>query len=174
LDKSKLEKFVQEGFSTHDIAREMGVSQTNICHWLKKYGLKTIRSKSSNPYTKLFVCTHCNKLKPVSRSSFNKYCSAQCQQDYQRSQIDFKDYKRDRTRRLYLIRHRGHQCECCKNTEWNNQSIPLEIDHIDGNHQNNVLENVRLLCPNCHAQTPTYKNRNAGNGRESRRKKNAT
>jgi hypothetical protein len=38
--------------------------------------------------------------------------------------------------------------------------IPLELDHIDGHHWNNSLDNLRLLCPNCHAQTPTYKARN--------------
>lgn len=49
--------------------------------------------------------------------------------------------------------------------------IPLELDHIDGDHENNVEGNLRLICPNCHAQTPTYKNKNKGRGRESRRRK---
>jgi hypothetical protein len=60
----------------------------------------------------------------------------------------------------YLLR----LCNECKNTEWNNQSIPLEIEHIDENSENNLLDNTELLCPNCHAQTSTYKNRNMGNG----------
>lgn len=50
-------------------------------------------------------------------------------------------------------------CEFCGNTEWMGQSIPLELDHIDGNRKNNTLNNVRLLCPNCHALTPTYRGR---------------
>ena len=48
-----------------------------------------------------------------------------------------------------------HKCECCGGTEWMGQPIPIELDHIDGNHYNNALENLRLLCPNCHSQTPT-------------------
>ncbi len=40
--------------------------------------------------------------------------------------------------------------------------IPLQIDHIDGNSDNNTEDNFRLLCPNCHAQTPTYSGKNAG------------
>lgn len=40
------------------------------------------------------------------------------------------------------------------------QPIPLELDHIDGNHQNNALQNLRLLCPNCHALTPTFRDKN--------------
>ncbi len=50
-------------------------------------------------------------------------------------------------------------CSCCGNSTWMDQPIPLELDHIDGNNQNNSLENLRMLCPNCHAQTPTYRRR---------------
>ena len=46
-----------------------------------------------------------------------------------------------------------YECEKCHNTEWNGQAIPLQIHHIDGNHFNNSLDNLQLLCPNCHAQT---------------------
>ena len=48
---------------------------------------------------------------------------------------------------------------------------PLEIDHIDGNAYNNVENNLILLCPNCHALTPTYKNLNKGRGRLGRQQK---
>jgi hypothetical protein len=55
-----------------------------------------------------------------------------------------------------------HRCERCGRTEWNGEPIPLELDHIDGDRTDNRLENLRLLCPNCHAQTPTYRGRNIG------------
>ena len=58
-----------------------------------------------------------------------------------------------------LLKERRHQCEECGNIEWNNQIISLELEHIDGNNRNNSRENLKLLCPNCHAQTPTYRNR---------------
>lgn len=48
------------------------------------------------------------------------------------------------------------KCSYCGITEWNGKPAPLELDHIDGNPDNNLLENLRILCPNCHAQTPTY------------------
>lgn len=53
-----------------------------------------------------------------------------------------------------------HQCMKCNRTKWNDQPIPLELDHIDGNNKNNRLENLHLLCPNCHALTPTYRSKN--------------
>lgn len=51
-------------------------------------------------------------------------------------------------------------CSECKLTTWNNKPIPLELDHINGDSFNNNLTNLRLLCPNCHAQTETYCGKN--------------
>jgi len=59
--------------------------------------------------------------------------------------------------KVALIRERGHQCEQCKNTEWLNKPITLELEHTDGIKTNNTRENLRLLCPNCHSYTPTWR-----------------
>ena len=52
------------------------------------------------------------------------------------------------------------KCEKCGNIEWNNLPIPLEVHHKDGNKENNQLDNLEMLCPNCHAQTDSYRGRN--------------
>jgi hypothetical protein len=51
-------------------------------------------------------------------------------------------------------------CVRCGNRQWLDEPIPLELDHIDGDSSNNSLANLRLLCPNCHAKTPTYRAKN--------------
>lgn len=58
-----------------------------------------------------------------------------------------------------LIEELGHQCRKCQNIEWNGLPITLELEHIDGNNRNNEKQNLTLLCPNCHSQTPTWRNR---------------
>lgn len=47
--------------------------------------------------------------------------------------------------------------ECGLKDSWNGKRIRLEIDHIDGNHLNCMIENLRFICPNCHSQTPTFR-----------------
>lgn len=51
-------------------------------------------------------------------------------------------------------------CDLCKKTKWMKNPIPLELHHKDGNHWNNEIENLQILCPNCHAQMPN----NSGKG----------
>jgi hypothetical protein len=54
----------------------------------------------------------------------------------------------------------SRRCDKCGLTEWLGDPIPLELDHINGEHDDNRLVNLRLLCPNCHACTETYRGRN--------------
>ena len=51
-------------------------------------------------------------------------------------------------------------CNSCGITKWMNKNISLELHHKDGNNKNHNLVNLEILCPNCHSQTDTYKNRN--------------
>ena len=49
-----------------------------------------------------------------------------------------------------------YKCSCCGITTWNNQSLILQLHHINGNNRDNRLENLTFLCPNCHSQTENY------------------
>jgi hypothetical protein len=68
-----------------------------------------------------------------------------------------------------LINERGHRCECCRKEMWLGGKIILEIDHINGDRDNNSRENLQLLCPNCHALTPTYRGKNIGENAKNHR-----
>ena len=52
------------------------------------------------------------------------------------------------------------KCKICNLSKWMEKKIPLEIDHINGIHTDNTISNIRFICPNCHAQTDTYKGKN--------------
>lgn len=67
--------------------------------------------------------------------------------------------------RGYIERHKviPYKCDICGcNGEWQNGTISLELDHIDGDNTNNEVSNLHYLCPNCHALTETYRGRNKG------------
>lgn len=53
-----------------------------------------------------------------------------------------------------------YKCNCCGISDWNNKSITLELNHINGNNTDNSIQNLELLCPNCHSQTDTFRSKN--------------
>jgi predicted HNH restriction endonuclease len=118
------------------------------------------------------VCLTCKgKLK----RQINVYCSNSCQlqkqyEDYVVKWLrgDEKGYCNGKTASMskhiyrYLHETRGSACEKCG---WDlkhpvDGNILTEIDHIDGDAHNCSLENLRILCPNCHSMTHTFRNRN--------------
>ena len=76
----------------------------------------------------------------------------------------------------YLLEKYNYSCSKCGWSERNpyTNRIPLEVEHIDGNFQNNSEENLTILCPNCHSLTSTYKGANRGHGRKARKKYDAS
>ncbi len=110
-------------------------------------------------------------------SSRKKYCSCTCQQDYQ-FKIRCLELEAGRYRvvssnkliRRYLVLKFGERCFRCG---WDKRHaltgrVPVEVEHIDGDWQNNLLSNLTLLCPNCHSLTNTFRGLNRGKGRPHR------
>lgn len=124
-------------------------------------------------YRKPITCLGCETEFFSARGSHGKYCSLQCQADHRRS-LKLAEVENGQASarwvKAYLIEKYGDRCmdpECA----WDHDARPVkpELEHKDGNSENNSLSNCILLCPCCHSLTPTYKGRNRGNGRHARR-----
>ena len=121
-----------------------------------------------------FICVNCGE--KLNRKG--KYCSKGCEIEFKRNEIFKKIESGDTTLathiyKKYLIYKYGEKCMECNWNEVNpySKKVPIEIEHIDGNSENNDLKNLKLLCPNCHSLTPTYRALNIGNGRYKRRER---
>jgi len=127
------------------------------------------------------ICISCKK--PLLTRHQIKFCSNKCQSGY-RYKVYVEQWKKGEVSggagintkilsgylRTYLFDKYDNKCSICgwsKKNQFSNK-IALEIDHIDGNSENNSEGNLRLLCPNYHSLTPYFKNLNKGNGREWR------
>jgi hypothetical protein len=75
---------------------------------------------------------------------------------------DWIQYNRNTHCKKHLIESRGRKCENCKLKAWLNNPIPIELHHIDGDRTNNDINNLQLLCPNCHSFTHNWKGKNRG------------
>lgn len=182
-----LKKMVfQDKLSYEKIGRMYGCTGTNIKRVMKRRGIELlIRSKNANKEPankgkkKKYFCICCGK--EIKSKTYNKrkYCSNKCQQNYEYQEW-IKKYKQDNSMaqssswgqippqlRRYIFEKFNNKCCKCG---WNKinpytKRLPLEVDHIDGNSENNSESNLQLLCPNCHSLTSTYRGANRGFGR---------
>ena len=124
------------------------------------------------------ICRSCKN--PLKERYKKVFCSNKCQMDFQHK--IFMDEWLSGERKVvtknisgyikrFLLEKYGEKCSLCG---WHKKNpstgrVPVEVDHLDGNADNNFVENVRLLCPNCHALTPSFRNLNKGKGRAWRK-----
>jgi Zn finger protein HypA/HybF involved in hydrogenase expression len=125
-------------------------------------------------------CRNCDNVIP----NMNTYCNNNCQQDFQHK-VWVREWKEGNKKgyvgrnfllasplRRYLLDKADNKCQRCGWNEVNpyTNKVPLEVDHIDGDASNCNEKNLRVLCPNCHSLTETF--RNIGNRKSKRVNRN--
>lgn len=153
-------------------------------HDPKKFCSKKCASTVNNQKRKGFrIKVRCLSCGGIPNRNIYKYCSNKCQQDFEYSEF-IKRWQQGLATgsigvttktlsgyiRRYLFQKYQEKCSLCG---WDKkhpltQHVPVEIDHIDGDSDNNKEENLRLICPNCHSLTTSFRNLNKGHGRSWR------
>ena len=132
----------------------------SICDMLEAFGYKKT-SGSMAQLMKKVISEY-----EIDISHFTPYKRTNQRQIYSMDEILVRNSKYtniDRLKRRIVKENiLEYKCQCCGNKgEWNGKPLVLQLDHIDGNHTNHSIENLRFLCPNCHSQTETFCGKNA-------------
>ena len=127
-----------------------------------------------------YNCLHCNKENLWGNSKMNKFCNKTCQGNYKWVNETIDRIERGEVPdgspalKKYLIEKFGEECsECGQASTWNNKPLVLQLDHIDGDSDNNYPKNLRLLCPNCHTQTENFGSKGKGSRYKKVTKRNS-
>lgn len=135
LDEVK--ELIEQKKPRAEIARFLGVKYDTLTSYFKKYGIvyDGNQNRRGMPHNE-------------SRKSLD---------DILNNKIIYKaTYLK---KRLIEEGLKENKCEKCGISEWNGEELCLELHHIDGNHYNNNLNNLQILCPNCHSQTKSFRGR---------------
>lgn len=129
--KEEILQWIKEEKSKAFISKQLNCKQETLNSYLKKWG---VDYKGRQGWAK--------------GTKSNKYIPA----------LEYikKDLVKSHILKQKLIRDglKEEKCEICGLSEWLGQKIPLELHHVDGNHYNNELNNLQIVCPNCHALQP--------------------
>jgi hypothetical protein len=124
-------------------------------HSLETRKIIALKSKNNNPEKRknTMLERYGGGMAPQVKAALSKYY----EQLHNDKLLIPWDEKSIRYKRIYLLEEQQNKCLHCYNDTWLGDPITLELDHIDGNTKNNEKSNLRLLCPNCHSQTNTWR-----------------
>ena len=113
-----------------------------------------------NTFKKYAIKLKCFKPNPSGKGVFGEYHRSDAiplDEILKGNHPSYQTYKL----RQQLIKNglKKNQCEICQISNWNGKALSVELDHIDGNRSNHLFSNLRMLCPNCHSQTSTFRSK---------------
>lgn len=157
--------FEREGTRwTREFLEDAVALSTNMCEVLRRLGLDPVGGQHthiSRRIQNLGIDT--SHFSPVGRrkSKARRRCSPEELLVY--AENPGRRMPSHRLKAAMLALGADERCAVCRTGPvWRDRPLPLEVDHIDGNWRNNCRENLRMLCPNCHSATDTYRGRNKG------------
>lgn len=182
-ERDVLEKLInEEQKSYEEIGRIYGCSGNNIKKVAIRLGieLKPRRvineCEHFNRKNTTYICKNCGKEFKKYSGHSGKFCSFECSCEYKHKQKyqDFLNNPEKYCRGNYqpspfkedILKEQGNKCAICGNPpEHNGRPLVFILDHIDGHASHNYRENLRMICPNCDSQLPTYKSKNKNGDR---------
>ena len=145
INLTELKYIVETSYSFNEVINKCGLKHGGYINKLK------IRLNKENIKTEHFIGS--NRIKNKKVGSKNKYTLDELLKKNNGSLITSGNLKK----KLIKANILENKCMMCNiGNIWNNKLLILQLDHIDGDHDNNELKNLRLLCPNCHSQTDTW------------------
>jgi len=129
--KGEILQWIEEERSKRFMCEQVHCKPETLNGWLRKMEIVYSGNKGSRGFAR-----------PLQRKTFYEYVSDGSPETYKAKKKLIEDGIKD------------HVCEKCGLSEWLGEPIPIELHHVDGNRFNFDLENLRILCPNCHAKEP--------------------
>jgi hypothetical protein len=164
------------------IGRIYGVTGSAIKKIAKQLGIELTPRRKVNSveaqYKRkpiMYTCLNCGKQFHTEYSSYKKFCSLPCFNEYKKKK-HYEDYLKDQERydksmhmswiKPHILQEQNNKCAICGcDSTWQGKPLVFILDHIDGHAYNNKRCNLRLVCPNCDSQLDTYKSKNKNSDR---------
>jgi hypothetical protein len=175
--RAEVARLIGEGMSFAEIGRTLGISKPTVSYHARKLGI---------PADDKFNCRYDWAEVQAYYDAGNSITACQLRFGFARRTfmdavqrgdvttrpqaapielylVDGRAVNRDHLKqRLFRAGLKAGRCELCGINEWLGRPLSLALHHLNGNGLDNRLENLQLLCPNCHSQTPNFSGRNVG------------